>query len=339
MTEHDEGPITVSVVVPVYSGQDYLMRLAEELDAVRTHWEEIGAPLSLAELILVDDASIDGSPAVIDRIAERFSWVMPLHLSRNYGQHPATVAGILFSAGNWVITMDEDLQHPPSRIAELLACAAERSADVVYAQPTAAVHRSALRDRGSAGIKQLISWLTGANHVRFVNSFRLIRGEIARSAASVAIHDTYFDIELGFFSQRFASLPMALVDERYVRTGKSGYGIRSLIAHAWRMVFSAHLRLLRFAALLGAFTTALALFLAVALVVSNLVWPHLVDVRGWASQMVAITFFGGVNTVLIGIALQYLSTLVLRAHGRPTFFVVDRSKDARLAAFFASRPT
>lgn len=327
-------PVGISVVVPVYCGEDYLTDLVKQIDALRTRWLSQSAPMELAELILVDDSAIDGSPALIDRLAAEYPWVVPLHLSRNYGQHPATIAGILYSSGRWVVTMDEDLQHPPGRIPELLEQAVSRSADVIYAQPTSKVHKSALRDYSSVGIKRLIGWLTGSHHVRLINSFRLIRGEIARSVASVAIYDTYFDIELGYFTQRIVGLPMELVDERFVRTGKSGYNLRSLLSHAWRMIFSSNLRVLRFMTVLGALTVLFSVALALGLIVSKLIWPDAITVRGWSSQMVATIFFGGVNIGMVGIALQYLSTLVLRAHGRPTFFVIDRSSDRRLAAFF-----
>ncbi|WP_282946388.1 MULTISPECIES: glycosyltransferase [unclassified Sphingopyxis] len=338
MTSGETDPVSVSIVVPVYSGEAYLGRLVEEIAKLKTQWAEQNAPIMLAEAILVDDSAIDGSPSLIDRIADEYDWVVPLHLSRNYGQHPATAAGILHSVGNWVVTMDEDLQHPPGKIPDLLARAVAESADVVYAKPTAAVHKSAIRDFSSTGIKRLLGWLTGSKHVRMINSFRLIRGEIARSVSSVAIHDTYFDIELGFFTQRIVSEPMDLVDERYVATGKSGYNFRSLISHAQRMIFSSNLRILRFMTLAGAITVGFALLMAAGLAISKLIWPGLVTVRGWSSLMVAILFFSGMNIGLIGVALQYLSTLVLRAHGRPTFFVIDRSRDTHLAAFLGKRP-
>lgn len=332
----DQPKVSISVIVPVYSGQDYLQELIDRLAAVRSAWEVAGAPIFVSEVILVDDSAIDRSPEIIDEIADQFEWVTALHLSRNFGQHPATVAGILFSAGNWVVTLDEDLQHPPEAIVTLLKCGVDNSADVIYARPVKSVHKNVVRDWGSVGIKRLISWMTGSEHIRYANSFRMMRGEIARSAASVAIHDTYFDIELGFFTNRITSHAMRLVDQRYVATGKSGYKFRSLLAHAWRMIFSSHIRLLRLATIVGAATTLLAMVLALCLLVGNLVWPDFVSVRGWSSQMLAITFFSGVNICLIGIALQYLSTLVLRAHGRPTFFTIDRTKDKLLKAFVGS---
>lgn len=335
----DDEPVSISVVVPVYSGEEYLEQLVFQLNSLRNQWIDQRAPMNLMELILVDDSARDGSPKIVDRLAELHDWIVPLHLSRNYGQHPATIAGILYSSGNWVVTMDEDLQHPPQKISALLATAVGSASDVIYAQPIDKVHRNSYRDLASRKIKWLVGWLTGSEHVRLINSFRLIRGEIARSVSSVAIHDTYFDIEIGFFTQRIVGLPMELVDERFAKTGKSGYSFRSLVSHAWRMIFSSNLRVLRFMAVIGGGTVCLSFFIAVTLIISNLIWPDAVSVRGWASQMVATVFFGGINIAMIGIVLQYLSTLVLRAHGRPTFFVIDRSTDSRLANYFIKTST
>lgn len=86
--------ISVSLVVPVYSGEAYLRRLVEAVDNLRQRWLTEGAPINVAELILVDDCAIDGSPTLLDVLAKEKSWVVVLHLARNFGQHPATAAGI-----------------------------------------------------------------------------------------------------------------------------------------------------------------------------------------------------------------------------------------------------
>ncbi|MEN9855628.1 MAG: hypothetical protein RLZZ157_754, partial [Pseudomonadota bacterium] len=115
-----EASVSLSVIVPVYSGEAYLRPLLLRLEAVRMGWREQGAPFQLNEVILVDDSAVDGSPALVDALAREYSWVVPLHLMRNFGQHPATIAGILYSSGDWVVTMDEDLQHPPEDIEAML---------------------------------------------------------------------------------------------------------------------------------------------------------------------------------------------------------------------------
>ena len=328
------GLTSISVVVPVYAGEDYLRRLVAEVDRLRQGWRAADAPIALLELILVDDSARDGSPALIDALGREHDWVTPLHLSRNYGQHGATVAGIMNSSGDWVATLDEDLQHPPGRITDLLRGAVRHGADIAYAQPVSAVHAAKLRDWTSVGFKWLLQRATGNANLRIVNSFRLLRGNIARGGAGVAMHDTYLDVNLTWFSQRVIAVPMELRDERFIRTGKSGYRLSTLVAHAWRMLFSSNLKVLQLSTALGASTVLLSVAIALGILGVKVFAPAAIAVQGWASLVVIISFFGGLVTAMSGITVQYLSSLVLRAHGKPAYFLVDRSTDAVLVRYF-----
>ena len=330
--------VDLSVVVPVYAGEAYLGRLAEGVESLRDGWESGGGRVALVELILVDDAAIDGSEAVIDRLSATKPWIVPLHLSRNYGQHAATIAGILHSSGDWVVTLDEDLQHPPERIEALLRHAVTQRADVVYARPvSAAIHGKAWRDGSSRTFKRLMEWMTGNPTLRLVNSFRLIRGPIARATASVCSHNTYFDVALFWFTQRIEAVEMDLRDGRFMRTGKSGYNLRRLFAHAQRMLFSSQLRFLNLGLWAGAALFGVSSLTGLYFLVVRLVAPETITVQGWTSLFLAVCLSAGLLAIMVGLCLQYLSTLVIRAHGRPTFFTIDRSGDGALAEWFAQR--
>jgi glycosyltransferase involved in cell wall biosynthesis len=330
--------VTLSVVVPVYSGERYLRDLARAVDATRARLEAEGAPFRIEEMILVNDAARDGSPAIVDALAAEHAWIVGLHLSRNFGQHPATIAGILHSAGDWIVTLDEDLQHPPDRIPELLARAVGEGADIVYARASSGVHDSAMRDLTSRGFKRLMQWLTGNPALREFNSFRLVRGAIARAACAVLTHDTYLDIGLSWFTQRIVSLEMELKDARFIQSGQSGYSLRSLLSHAWRMLFSSQIKLLRIGAAMGFAVVTLSLLGSLYFLGLRILAPERIPVQGWTSLFLLVSLLGGLLALMMGVALQYLSTLVLRAHGKPTFFTVDRSADAALARWFAARP-
>lgn len=325
--------LTVSVVIPVYCGQDYLQDLVTELELLRDNWLASDSPFFLAEVILVEDAAIDGSGALIDQLATRHPWIVPLHLSRNFGQHPATIVGILHSSGDWVVTLDEDLQHHPRVIPQLLARAVRGHADIVYARPASAVHESILRDWSSRGFKRIMQWLTDNPHLPDFNSFRLIRGPVARAAASVCSHDTYLDITLGWFTQRVGVIRAEMKDERYIRTKKSGYSLRSLLSHAWRMIFSSQIKLLRIGSVLGLSAMIFSVIAAIYFLVVRLFFPMDIAVQGWTSLFLSITFFGGLSAFMLGIALQYLSSMVLKSHGKPTFFIIDRSGDGPAAVW------
>lgn len=326
---------TLSIVVPVYAGEAYLRKLTAAVAAVRTAWDVDSAPMSLAELILVDDAAIDSSPDLIEDLAKESPWIVTLHLSRNFGQHGATTAGILHSSGDWVVTLDEDLQHPPDKIAALLRNAVAHQADVVYARPESdVIHGTLWRDGSSRSFKRMMEWLTGNPTLHMVNSFRLIRGPIARAAAGVCSHNTYFDIALFWFTQRIRSVDMKLRDERFMQTGKSGYSFKSLLTHAQKMLFSSQLRFLALGLWIGGALFATSFLAGLYFLMLRFVAPEMIGVPGWTSLFLAVCMSGGLLAIMVGLCLQYLSTLVLKAHGRPTFFTIDRSGDTSIAAWF-----
>lgn len=167
--------ISISTVTPVYAGKLYLPTLVAELAELRAKWESESAPLQLIEAIFVDDASVDNSTKILDELAKQYHWIRVITLSKNFGQHPATVAGILYSSGDWIATLDEDLQHRPKYIIDMLKMVANSQVDIVYAKPIDVVHRNSYRDVLSRSLKQILAWVTKNPMMRYFNSFRLIR--------------------------------------------------------------------------------------------------------------------------------------------------------------------
>ena len=329
--------IKLSVVIPVYSGADYLESLAQQLDELRSQWIEKNAPLSLAEAIFVDDAAIDNSLAVLNSLSEKYTWMTVLSLSRNFGQHPATEAGILYTSGDWVVTLDEDLQHPPALIETLLIKAVTDHCDIVYANPEHAVHQNLIRDWGSRYYKRMIARLTGIKSIPHINSFRLIRGTIARATSSVCSHDTYLDIALTWFTERIGFVQADFTDQRLIICGKSGYNLSKLLSHARRMILSTQTKALRIGGLLGILTFILSLSFGSFIFLNYFFGWTVIDVQGWASIVVISSLLGGVSLLLISIVIEYMSIILLHTQGKPTFFVVDRSADKLLLHYFTGQ--
>ncbi len=319
--------IFLSTVTPVYRGAETLSELVQALDEVRRELEMPGCPIRLSESIFVDDGSDDGSVAVLRELTAEYPWVTLVCLSRNYGQHPATMAGILHASGDWVATLDEDLQHHPRHLLGLLQLAVSEGYDLVYASPEAAVHQSMFRDLGSNVYKWLIGKLSGNPNIRLFNSFRMMRGSVARAASAVAAHQTYFDVALSWFSSRVGAKTLPLLDIRYANERQSGYRLRSLLSHAKRMLQSSDIKMLRAVATSGFLTMFAAIVAILYTVMLKLIAPETADVAGWASVFVAVLFFGGLNAFLVGVVLEHLSVVLMQTHGKPTFFEVDREKD------------
>lgn len=293
--------IRVSIIVPIFLGEKYIQPLIDEIEVLRIAWDRETVPMVLHQLIFVDDDARDNSASLLELVSRDRPWIKVLTLSRNYGQHAATMAGIVESSGDWVVTLDEDLQHPPARISDLLRKAAESSSDLVYAVPVSAIHAAAIRDMSSRLYKMLMHWMTGDANIKKLNSFRLIRGSIARDAAALGGHDTYYDIALSWYTTRISHVSMQLQDNRYIETGKSGYNIKSLVSHARRMLVSSQLKFLRFGIFTGATVLAMSLAAIVAIVLLRLVLPEFIDAQGWTSLFVAVIFFGGINLMMLGI--------------------------------------
>ncbi|PBB64793.1 hypothetical protein CK228_31180 [Mesorhizobium sp. WSM4312] len=329
-------PISVSFVVPVYSGQKYLRSLVAEIETLGAQWSASNAPFEVREICLVDDNAIDGSGELIDTLAAENPLVRAFHLSRNFGQHPATMAGIIRSTGDWIVTLDEDLQHPPSSVNDLFRKVAERGSDIVYANAESAVHQSLIRDLGSRGYKAFVERASGNPNIRMFNSFRLLRGEIARAAAAACGHDTYFDMALSWFTQRVDIVSMRLKDERFIQGKVSGYRFSKLVSHARRMIMSAGAKPLRLAGFFGVLFSVAALVGGAALVLVHFIFPSAVEAKGWTSLILAIVLFGGLTMMLIAVVLEFLSVLVLRAHGKPLFFLIDRSSDEAIKRYFSN---
>lgn len=324
--------LTISTVTPVFSGQDYLERLVEELDRLRREIEEGSQDLRLAESIFVVDGATDSSEQVLEKLSKSYPWVKPISLSKNFGQHNATVAGILHSSGDWVVTLDEDLQHPPGHILDMLATAGGENADVILVAPAQGAHGSGYRDYFSVMAKKLINWLSKSKLATSFSSFRLIRGQIARAAASVCSHQTYFDVSLVWFTSRISSLKIHLEDTRFTGDQSSGYSFFSLLSHLKRLVISSDVQFFKFSVLISGMSLFLAVIIESWVLLNYFFNPQVSDTRGWASLMSVILFYGGGISLLLGFVLEIVRTNMFNSQGKPTFFVVDRSSDPELVA-------
>src|SRR5689334_20788697 len=121
ITQQNSSLQAISIVVSVYRGELTLEPLIAEIEPLTTSQSTPGGiQFRVSEVILVHDGAIDGSDTVISSLAARMPFVTPIWLSRNYGQHAATLAGLSSTNGDWVVSLDEDGQHDPSDMARLL---------------------------------------------------------------------------------------------------------------------------------------------------------------------------------------------------------------------------
>lgn len=321
MTSQDSGNVqTISVVVPVYRGELTLQALLAEIEPLTAGQSSPGGiAFRVCEVILVHDGAVDGSDRVMAALAEKLPFVVPVWLSRNFGQHAATLAGMASTTGDWVVSLDEDGQHDPRDIPRLLDVAAEQNAQLVYAQPSNQPPHGPVRNFFSALAKWSFKTLLGHGHIGEFNSFRLIRGEIARSLAAYCGQGTYLDVALSWVVSRSAHCPVMLRSER---ARPSSYSPLTLTHHFWKLILASGTAPLRLVALIGVASVLLGIGLS-----AYSLWGKLsgrAEVPGWASLVIVVSVFSGLILFSLGVLAEYLVIVVTMALGKPLYLITSR---------------
>lgn len=321
----------ISVVVPVYQGEKTLPAVVSELlHFAQPRVSAAGHRFVIAEILLVFDHGPDRSADVIRELAAKHDIVRPVWLSRNFGQHPATLAGMASAGGDWVVTMDEDGQHDPNAIGNLLDTAMTEKSTLVYALPSNKPPHGVLRNVASKGAKKVVAALLSSNDAPNYQSFRLVTGEVARSVAAYAGNAVYLDVALGWIASNVATCPVALREEG---DRESGYKFRTLLSHFWRMVISSGTRGLRLVSLIGALFAFLGVCLAVYLLLAYLT-GHGAGQEGWTSTMIVILISTGAILFSLGVIAEYVGVNVNMAMGKPAYLIVSDPASGPLGKTF-----
>jgi glycosyltransferase involved in cell wall biosynthesis len=304
----------LSVVVPVYESRDSLPILCARLEPVLK---------SLAhqyEIILVNDGSRDGSWDVVRSLTASHAWVRGFDLMRNYGQHNALLCGLREARYDVIVTMDDDLQHPPEEIPVLLKKLNE-GFDVVYGAPLSHPH-SLGRNIASRLTKYALQGAMGATNAGNVSAFRVLRRNVC--AAFTEYRNTFVsvDVLLTWGTQRFASVAVRH-DPRTI--GRSNYTFAKLVRHALNMITGYSSRPLQLASLIGfAFTlfgiAILAFVLGRYLIAGG-------SIPGFPFLASIIAIFSGAQLFALGIIGEYLARVHSRTLDRPSYVI--RHSDPR----------
>jgi polyisoprenyl-phosphate glycosyltransferase len=310
---------SVSVVIPVYSGAVTLPGVLKELEQLRSTQETPdGREFRVDEVLLVWDRGIRGSEEVVRELAARNEWIRPVWLSRNFGQHPATLAGMTSSGGDWIVTMDEDGQQDPAYIGDLLDKAYRDRSQLVYASPMNRPPHGVLRNAASWLTKWLfVHILVSSNGPRAFNSYRLILGEAGRSVAAYAGAGVFLDVALSWVVTNPSTCPVLMREEG---RPASAYTLRRLVSHFWRLVISSGTRPLRFVSTMGILVALFGFGVAVYSAIRNAFGD--VGVQGWTSVFVAVLVLGGAVLCALGIIAEYIAFSANMAMGKPVYVIV-----------------
>jgi dolichol-phosphate mannosyltransferase/undecaprenyl-phosphate 4-deoxy-4-formamido-L-arabinose transferase len=319
MTEAAPAREVFSIVVPVFNSTNTLEQLVQRTSAVFARLPQFDF-----EIIFVDDASacLETWPT-LTRLAREHANVRAVQLMRNFGQTPATFCGMSLARGDFIVTLDDDLQHAPEDIPLLIT---QREHDVVFAQ---------FRQLQHSAHKRFLSWLKNFILAFLIDkprglqltSFRLFRRELAQAMLSVvASPQTTLPPLLFFLTKDVATVD---VQHNPRLEGESNYTLGRLWRLARNLMINESVMLLKLIGRLGFSLAFLSLVGGVLVLARKLVWGT--AVAGWASIMIVLFVVGGLILFSLGIIGQYLARLISGVEGRPAFVVRREATKAAIA--------
>lgn len=299
--------LDVSIVVPVYGGSSALSELCSRLDTT----------MKLAglryEVLLVDDRGQTEAWRIISAIAEQDPNVSGLRLGRNFGQHAATICGIAYARGEWIVTMDDDLEHPPEAIPSLLE-AGDEDHPLVYGVFKQRTH-AAYRNLSSELMRRLLKRAFPDLNEDYC-SFRAIHAPLAKQLDRFGFNRPYID---GMLSWLTSSACTVSVPHEQRQHGDSTYTFRKLISHAVNIFVTFSTLPLRMATYSGATLSALSFLYLLYVIYGRL--SGSVTNPGYASLMSVVLFACGIQLLILGVVGEYLGRLMGATFRRPVYTV------------------
>ena len=303
-----------TVVVPVYKSESTLRELYKRIDRTFTDLE------IKYELILVEDGGDDSSWQIMQSLHKINPQVKIIRLMRNFGQHNALMCGFSFVSGDYVITIDDDLQNPPEEIAKLIQAIQTSDFDVVFGIPQKRKH-SYGRKLGSRIFHRLISYqLKSYTQADLkISNVVIMKRSITDQLLSFATSHPL----VAFLALEVTDKVGNVEIEHAKRTpGKSTYSKRKLVHRFTQGILYHSFLPLRGIFLLGIASFCLSFVLTI--IYLTLYLAGWITVSGWTTIVLLILFFSAIIMISLGLIGEYLYRITQEIHHTPQFIIRDK---------------
>jgi glycosyltransferase involved in cell wall biosynthesis len=308
MMDRRSGSVKYSVVIPVYNSA---VIVGETVDRTVAFFEKQGWSY---ELILVNDGSRDRSWDVLREKAQGNSRIVAVNLLHNYGQHTAVYCGLEISRGDYVITLDDDLQNPPEEIVHLVEKANEGH-DVVYGRYQQKKH-TLYRRLGSKLIGAVNRRIFGRPAELVLTNFRLVRRDVVER---VCAYRTVYPYITGL-TIMFAANPANVWVEHHERgAGESQYSLLTILKLVMRILFNYSAWPLRVVSTSGMIVAGLSFALGLYYLGKRLFGD--VSVPGWTTVVVLLSFFNGISLLVLGMLGEYVVRLLNEVNAGKSYHI------------------
>ncbi len=310
----------ISIVVPCHNEESSIPLFYEEVNKIAKEMKK----KTTFEFIFVNDGSKDKTLEELRKLAKQDSKVRYISFSRNFGKESAMYAGLEASTGDYVTTMDADLQDPPALLKEMFDILETGEYDCVATKSTNRKGYSFLRKIFTKWFYQLIGKISNIEMVPGARDFRLMTRQMIDAVLSMKEYNRY---SKGLFS--FVGFETKWIDfeleERVA--GKTNFNFGKLFAYALEGIVAFSTAPLVFAALVGMFFCLIAVILIIIIITKTLIWGD--PVGGWPSMACIMFLVGGVQLFCTGIIGEYLSKTYLETKNRPIYIIKETEKSER----------
>lgn len=315
--------VVYSFVVPIYNdgalARDFCIEMAKVFRSYLGH-DDLARDL---EVIFVDDGSRNDSPEVLKRTCDEFPFAKAVLLSRNFGQHIAVSAGYRAASGDYVGSLNVDMEEPPACLPAMLDALKASGCDVVGGRHSGRPVR--LRTRFTS---YLFAWmmnrLTGYDVPVNATTLRIMTRHAVDVYNSLTEKSRFIPGLEGWLGMRYIRVPM---EQQPRKAGKSSYNFRRRLRMAYSSVISFSDFPLRLAVKFGMLVALIGMLLAAGLVLKKIFGDSVLP--GYTSTFAAIVFLGGVQIAVTGVASLYIGRILAEVQKRPLFVVRETYGEVR----------
>jgi dolichol-phosphate mannosyltransferase/undecaprenyl-phosphate 4-deoxy-4-formamido-L-arabinose transferase len=303
--------LNISIVIPVYNSSESLKALCEEFLIYKT-----GKGYQISEVIFVNDASPNPKTwETLKQLSAQYKWVKAINFTRNFGQQAATFCGLENATGDYILTMDDDMQHHPKNIQNLVSLAEN---DVVIGKITA--RKSSFLDNLTTKMKSYFDFkVLGKPRNISLSSFRLIKASIVKEILKIKNVKPFISASIFHITRNVVNVEF----EHLARTeGKSNYTFAKRLKLFTLIIIDNSSVLINVLRRIALFT-----FFATLLFIAYLLYKKLVLGRGmigWTSTISIIVLFGSLNLLGISVIGEYLIRIFPIIENRQTFVVREK---------------
>lgn len=309
-----KADIFLSVIVPVYNEEDNIRECYRRLTKVLTSTNKS------YEIIFINDGSTDRTQSILVEIHQNDERIMVINFIRNFGQTPAIMAGIDASSGEYVLTIDADLQSPPEEITKLVS-EISKGYDLVYGTRE---HRDdALYRKLSSRLLHFFS--TKLFHIQLpedASSFRILKREMVENIKLAHNHDTSISAITAWLTDNYKCIPTSHVGRA---KGKTKYNFFQLIILAFDRIVGFSKTPLRWIGSIGIIISFSAIIYGVFLFFRQLIYGT--TIPGFTSLFVAISFLSGLQLISLSVMGEYIGRIFDVVQNRP-FYIIKEKLDS-----------